>query len=510
MVKTTFRRCVYLCGLVIGGWLLLFSLVAFGQRSSPHTPAEGAVQFDHVLREWDGFGVNYVELCNVRSLHEYKTKYHQDYGGFSTLSEAKRQEIEDLIFGPEGIKPGLVKMFLDPFHEQVMGKFDHETTTKWMRYFVREGLKRTRAQGGNLQIVTTLYGPPAWATKQKFVRGRDLDPKEKDALAEYMINWAKWLRDHGYPVKAISLHNEGEGWNRWPVNGSTAGLSLSMDYDMWWPTYQVVDFLRFMRPMMDKAGLKDVELTPGETSNWGTFGMFYAPDIYGDPVAIKNIGLVTSHGFGLGPRSINSVGIDTLRQVRPDLHAWTTSMTFVPGRHTGFNPAWGDNVFLEMIRQNIYDAKVNGIIPWSIVQSDAWALGDPRQTNWSAWVGTGFWVERKGGYEIEPGYYLYKQVSRAGQPGMGVAAVNSTDPNIGLIAFARHGTRNPDALVVNNLGRKRKVAIRISGTPASSFEAVLTQVNNRIYYRSLSTVSLKNGVLEYTIPFQSVVTFFAK
>ena len=31
------------------------------------------------------------------------------------------------------------------------GAFDHETTTKWMRYFVTEGLKRTKAQGGGLE-----------------------------------------------------------------------------------------------------------------------------------------------------------------------------------------------------------------------------------------------------------------------------------------------------------------------------------------------------------------------
>ena len=41
-----------------------------------------------------------------------------------------------------------------------MSKFDHKTTTEWMRYFVREGLDRTRARGADLQIITTLYGPP--------------------------------------------------------------------------------------------------------------------------------------------------------------------------------------------------------------------------------------------------------------------------------------------------------------------------------------------------------------
>src|ERR1019366_8762787 len=140
----------------------------------------------------------------------------------------------------------------------------------------------------------------------------------------------KWLRDHEkLPVKYVSLFNEGEGWNRWPPDGSTGG-DLTHDYNMWWPNNQIVDFLHFMRPMMDKEGLKDVGLTPGETSNWEAFGRWYAPYYWADPVALKNIGLITSHGFGLGRGATNSLGVDTLRHLRPELHAWNTSMTFIP------------------------------------------------------------------------------------------------------------------------------------------------------------------------------------
>ena len=155
---------------------LLVTLVAAGQDPTPPA-AEAAVHFDQKLQDWDGFGVNYVETSSTR---DYK-KMPQEYGGFSTLSEKQRQEILSMIFGPDGLKPGTVKMFLDPLQEGVTdadkGKFDHETTTKWMRYFVREGLRITRARGGDLQIVTCMYGPPAWATKQKFLRGTRSGPK---------------------------------------------------------------------------------------------------------------------------------------------------------------------------------------------------------------------------------------------------------------------------------------------------------------------------------------------
>ena len=478
-------------------------LALAGAAAAQDSPVEAAVHFENKLRAWDGFGVNYVEACQTR---DYKQR-PQEYGGFSTLSQKKREEILDLTFGPDGLKPGLLKMFLDPFHEGMtadgndnrdtnvtdMSRFDHQTTTKWLRYFAQEGLKRNRARGADLAIITTLYGPPAWTTKQKFLRGRDLDPAMKEEVAEYMISWVKYLRDvEKLPVKYISLHNEGEGYNRWPVDGSTAGTP-NHDYNLWWPSSQVVDFLRFMRPMMDRQGLKEVGLTPGETSNWEAFGRWYAWFIEQDPVASKNLGLITSHGFGLGPGSNNSLGVDTIHLVRPDVHAWTTSMSF--GRM--------DTSFVEMVRQNIYVSKVNALIPWAYIQTDDWTGGDPNP-------GTAFWVDGKGGYVIEPGYYLFKQLSRAGQPGMAVAEVATSDPGIQLMAFSSNGTANPDALVVFNLTERPKanVRIRVSGTGAGSFDAYISGF--RKHYEALGTVAARSGVLECSLPGQAVITFFGR
>ena len=476
----------------VGVTVCLLAGTAAGQQAT----AEASVRFENRLRAWDGFGVNYVEACQTR---DYR-KIPQDYGGFHTLSEAQRERILDLTFGPDGLKPAIVKMFLDPFQEGMTkpegggaSSFDHETTTKWMRYFVREGLRRTRARGADLQIITTMYGPPPWTTKQKFVRGRDLDPAERENVARYMIAWVKYLRDaEKFPVKYVSLHNEGEGFNRWPADGSTSGTP-NHDYNLWWPSSQVVDFLRFMRPMMDREGLQDVGLTPGETSNWETFGRWYAYFIQTDPVAANNIGLITSHGFGLGPQSNNSLGVDVLHLSRPDLHAWTTSMSF--GKM--------DVTFVEMVRQNIYASKVNALIPWAYIQTDDWIGGDPNP-------GTAFWVDGKGDYTIEPGYYLFRQLSRAGQPGMAVAEVATSDPSIQLIAFSSNGTANPDAFVVLNLADRPHpaVRIRVSGTSARSFDGYITGFRKK--YEHLGAIPVQNGTLECAVPSQAVITFFAK
>ena len=224
----------------------------FGQAQD-FTAVRAEVDFSKHVRDWDGFGVNYVEVAQAIDYAQDP----QEYGGFSLLTEEKRQQIVDMVFGDDGLKPGIVKMFLDPLHQaEPGGEFDHETTTRWMRYFVREGLKRTRARGDDLTIITTLYGPPAWATKQKFMRGRDLDPARKYDLARYMIDWVRYLReDQKLPVKYLSLHNEGEDWTRWPADGKSGNIGTGHDYNLFWPPEQVVDFIKFLRPMLDAAGL---------------------------------------------------------------------------------------------------------------------------------------------------------------------------------------------------------------------------------------------------------------
>ena len=472
-------------------WLAAFSCVgsstAIGQTAI-------RVDFERKLQAWDGFGVNYVEVPQTRDY----AKNPQEYGGFSRLPEGKRQEILDLLFGDDGLRPGLVKMFLDVWQQpQPGGSFDHETTTKWMRYFVRGGLDRTRRRGGDLEIVTTLYGPPAWATRQKFVRGRDLDPSQAQNLGRYLIGWLDYLKNHEkLPIRHISLHNEGEDFSRWPVDGKSAGYATH-DYNLFWPPRQVTEFMTMLRPMMDAAGLREIGIAPGETTNWWRFLTWgYAPAIWNDDGALRAMGLITSHGFTGGQNEWygghEGGGVELLRQKRPELHAWTTSMT------------WGrmDPGFVEDIRGQIYAVKVNGVIPWAAVQTSKWVGGDPNP-------GTAVRViEDCGCYQVLPGYHYYKQVTRAGQSGMRVAQVEAGG-GLTAIAFASNGTRHADAFVVINRGPDgRKVRIAVSGTKASRFTAFRT--SHAESYREAGEFPVSGGSIEYDAPGASVTTFFGR
>jgi O-glycosyl hydrolase len=484
--------------------LLIFVISALAGRgfvcaqSLDFTAVSAEVDFSRKLRDWDGFGVNYVEVS--QSL-DYATD-PQEYGGFSLLSDSEKAEILDMIFGNEGLKPGIVKMFLDPFHQKEPGgAFDHETTTRFMRLFVREGLKRTRARGDNLVVFTTLYGPPAWATRQGFLRGRDLNPERKRDLANYMIDWVKFLREkEAFPVRYVSLHNEGEDWHRWPADGKSGNIGKGNDYNMFWPPEQVVDFLRFMPAMLKEQGLPDVGVSPGECTNWYRFSAWgYADAIADDEVALRNLGLITSHGFYGGTYGRwfgehRSVGTDILRAKRPELHAWVTS--------TSWSKMDADN--LKEMHGNIYTAKVNGITPWACIQRPAkWVGGDPNP-------GTAFRVQENGSYEVMRGFYYYKQVSRAGQTGMAVARTSAMDSEVALIGFAKNATRHPDAFVLVNVGKQDKlVAVRVRGSESTRFEAFRT-TDEKDRYAGIGGFALKDGLLIYTAPARSATTFFGR
>lgn len=253
-----------------------------------------------------------------------------------------------------------------------------------------------------------------------------------------------------------------------------------------------------MPAVLAAQGMEDVGVAPGETTNWYRFADWgYAHAIADDPEAVANLGLITSHGFKGAPQGQwygdwRSLGTDIIREHRSDLHAWVTSTSW----------SQMDVEFVNEIRNNIYCAKVNAIIPWACIQRPGtWVGGDPNP-------GTAFRVYDDGHYEVMPGYYFFKQVSRAGQSGMAVARVTSNDSEIGLIAFARNGTDHPDAFVVLNMADHTiSLDIEVEGTDATRFDAHRT--SPREHYGALGTYEVSDGKILYEAPTASVTTFTA-
>jgi len=502
--------------------LIIFSFPVYSQRYinsgyrvEVKADPEMFIYFDDGIRVWDGFGVNYVEACQTR---DYRL-FNQDYSGFSFATPETREAILDLIFGKEGLKPALTKLFLDPFHEGMskrdndnndpfilsLDKFDHSATTKWMLYFNKEGMRRLNSWGGTLSAITTLYSPAPWMTKQKYILGRDHDPSEKEEIAEYIVSWASYLRNkEKIPLKYVSLHNEGDAYYRWPRDGSNPGED-HRDYNMYWPPELVSDMLVRTRKMLDKNNLSDILVTPGETQTWYRFDLWgYARDIYNNKEALNSIGLITSHSFANteDPNSIyygdfRSTGQDLLQSAKPELKVWITSRPWVEGVQ-----------FVENIRRDIYESKANGIIPWALISgAKQWLQSNGTYSDGS--MNAAFLIKDDGSYITNPQYYFYKQVSRAGQPGMKVSRVACLDPSLGVIAFSSNGTSNPDSfIIINRSDKTKEVTITISGSRNTGFKAFRTSETERYVTAGLFKVN-ETGKLKYSAPEGSVTTFFA-
>ena len=184
--------------------------------------------------------------------------------------------------------------------------------------------------------------------------------------------------------------------------------------------------------------------------------------------------------------------MDLLRGKKPDLHAWTTSIS------------WGkmDVNFLNDFRTNIYAAKVNALIPWACIQwHEKWSKGDPNP-------GTAFEISSDGNYLVKPGYYYYKQLCRAGQPGMAVCRVTSNDSELVVLAFSNNNTKNADAFIVLNLSDvDKEIEILINGSNCKKFKAYRTSPKES--YVDIGAFNIESNNIKYISPSTSATTFYA-
>jgi len=473
-----------------------FIAILYSQESSSIQYIPASVDFSKTLQVWDGFGFNYVESAQTRDYD----KRPQDYGGFNKLDEKQKQEIIELVFGENGLDVDILKMFLDPWHQKTPdAPFDHEATTSNMLYFVKNGIELSGRRNKEIDVITTLYGPPPWATRQKFIGGRDLDQRKQMELANYMIDWVLFTREQGISAKYLSIHNEGEDFYRWDFVEGTQRLER-FDYNLYWPPQQVNEFILLLAHEIKKRGITDIGVTNGEPSNWTRlYNWGYAVALYENDEVLDALDLLTTHGFingdydKLGYSTANGLTTQLLRSKKPGLRAWITSMS------------WGDlsTTFIKMIYEHIYISRVNAVIPWAGIQHpSSWIGGD---TN----LGTAIVVNDNGSYDVTLGYYFYRQLTRAGRKGMRVAHTTMANPVCNIIAFSGEGTTFPDAFVVTSNIRiwKLPFAIEISGSRYNRFRAFRTTENGEEKCKELGTFEVEEGRIIYDPPFGSVTTF---
>lgn len=520
-MKTTPTRPYSLaaCSALFVFWAGLTLAAAVSEKTAASLPVVISVDFSRTLQDWDGFGVNYVQTRHTR---DYEV-FDQDYGGMKYLNDLERRQLIDLVFGDEGLQPAIIKCFLDPFHEPVNDnddpfvidakRFNHEKTTGYMRFFLEEGLRHTRKRQQDLVVLAGLYGPPDWMSSQRTFRGRDLDPAMTAELAEYLVAWTLYLKENmGATVRYISMHNEGEAYNRWTDDGKDHPSHYGHDYNMFWRDHQVAEFIVAARAILDHHGLHEVGITTGEPAIWSRLYEYsphqhiqlaYAESIVNNPEAMASLGLITSHGFDYGGNQFDDRAIRLLRQQRPELHAWTTSCT------------WGTMSLdiVEQARGYLYLAANNALIPWATVHNryESDKLSPPAGFRISGNANSPI-MTHHGVLETTKAYYFYKQLTRAGRPGMKVAFVDSSDPDsVSALAWSAHGTGAPDAfIVVNKHYEPTEVKVRLKGVSAAGFQAHYTQDFGAANYSVFRDFKHQPNEVSLQAPERSVITFLVK
>jgi len=435
------------------------------------------VDFSVKLQPWHGFGVNYVETAQTRDYD----KWPQDFGGFSKLTEPRRHELMDALYGPDGLGLALHKIFLDPWAQATPeAPYDFERTTQWSRWFLREAMKRTTAQGRTLRVITTLYGPPAWATKQKKLLARDFDPAEADALARYMAAWVRFLKEkEGVQVEFLSLSNEAKDASRFTADGM--GPIGNSDYNLAWKYGEMTDMMKRMHAL-----LPDVGFTPTEPTGWD--GASYNPFMKTKELR-DALGIITAHSFGSSDQSGPNFVKQALEK-KPGLPVWTTSHDWRKG---GVD-------FAQHTHAQLYKVGVNGIITWQVSKNLSEWRPAPKNPN------AAIMQQKDGSLALAHPYYFLKQMSRAGQPGMSVVKAESTSDDVRLMAFASNGTKHPDAIVIINASDTEEVcALAISGSKATTWQARRTTEAGE-HFIELPPLS---DVSAIHLPPRSVLTLFA-
>jgi len=282
-------------------------------------------------------------------------------------------------------------------------------------------------------------------------------------------------------------------------------LHYKHDFNMWWNGAQVADFLAITDEVLLANNMLDVKFSTGETTTWarlnemwyeGKYKFSIVDQIVNNKEAIRNLGLITSHGF---MQKYDPTGVNKLKEINPGLHVWTTSYTWDPM----------DVGIVEDARNLIYKVGCNALIPWAVVHNDYESdkLSPPMKFRISSNACSPFKTDN-GKLEITKAYYYYKQICRAGQPGMAVSKVSTSNEKIQAIAFAQNQTINPDAfIIINNGEHEVEVAIEVKGTACKEFYVFCTS-DEELNFANKGKIELEKNKLNYKFPPKSATTFF--
>jgi hypothetical protein len=455
------------------------------------------VDFSKKIRLWDGFGVS-ITNSNCRKPDLTSSIFSHST---SIMPEFDQKKNAELLFGSGGLRLRIIKTFLNSTEqkqENIKYSESDPVDTNDISFtpldnrtddFCKSAMAVSSQWGGSLQMLCTFTNPPAWMTKQKVIGGKDLEPSHRVDYARTMISGLKYLVERHYPIQYLSMHYHGEDWESWYEDGKTTNCNL---FSLYWPPEQVVDFIKLLRRMLDKNGLTNIGVTPGEIGGWLRFVDWgYSNAILEDPVAMESVGLLTSTSLVTNSNTnnlliVNSSGIDEIREKRADIHAWFTAL----------HPSIPDPFYLMQIRNLIYNSKVNAII-----------LGDAHDLSCGVFDNSSVPDSINNRFSVSEPYHYLKLLCRAGQPGTTICQAACNTKGASLIGFSGNTTKNHDTFIIINASEfEYNLPIEIRGSANGVFSVFRTSSFEK--YQNLGNVHVKEGKIHFkAIPFSATAFY---
>ena len=384
---------------------------AFGADTGP---APLTVTVDPTVRyqQMDGFGVSLTDSSSWLIMNQ--------------LTAAKRAEVMDALFGPDGIGLSLLRQPMGScdFSRSLYSYDDTAGDTTLAQFSLSKdeesiipALKLALAQNPGIRLIASPWSPPGWMKTSGSMIGGTLNADLYGVYADYFVKFIEAYADEGIGIYAVTPQNE-PGYSPSNYPGSTL------------TTAQQIAFIDDLGPALKAADLSTKIICYDHNYDYWTVPQA----ILSDATAAPYTAGAGFHHYGGDPSAMT-----TLHALFPAKDIW-----FTEGGIGDWNNTF-DNVAHEVVEIPRNWAK--SIIFWNAAldQKDGPALIGDNNTNQGMVT---IRSDTMDSVTYNPQYYYLGQLSKFVKPGAWRIDSTTWEGSVETVAF-----QNPDgslALVVLN------------------------------------------------------------
>ncbi|KAF2185303.1 glycoside hydrolase family 30 protein [Zopfia rhizophila CBS 207.26] len=289
----------------------------------------------------------------------------------------------------------------------------------------------------------------------------------RQAYANYLVQYIKYYKEVGVEITHVGFLNEPDLTTSYASMRSNGG--------------QAADFIKILRPTLDKANMTNVKIACCDAEGWSS-----QASMMGQLSSVNDmLGVITAHSYTSQPTSPINTKHSVWQTENADLQgAWTSAWYSNNGAGEGL--LWANKIYDAIVRANC-----SAYLYWIGVQggptnSKLIRITDDKKVNPSKRL----WAFANWSRFVRPGAV---RVGTSGGPsGAKVSAFKNMDGTVSV-------------QVISGSGSASTVNVKVSGFTATSAKAWITD-NSHDVDEQISTLG-SDGIVSASVPGRSMVTF---